>query len=286
MNAEERTPEAPQAAVSDRAHGAAPDVVADPVEPQSSPAPAAQSGARTADYRFVESLHLRQWVLRAVLPLSVLATNGAGLLDVSWLPRHDVIAGTLADGPAVTTAVQISGAALIAVSAWVRVLSKGVLVRKRMLTTGGVYRRVRHPFYLANLVGAAGTLLLAGSLGAAVLIPWLLMAIPVYVITIRGEEDGLGTLFPDAWDAYARAVPSLIPVPGRRGPPPATPTRVTWAGLVAEREPPRLLRFLGGAALVLSFASGGSLASAFAVAGVSLFALSYVIPHVIGGRRG
>ena len=38
-------------------------------------------------YARVEGIHARQLLQRAVLPLAALATNGAGPLDVDWLPR-------------------------------------------------------------------------------------------------------------------------------------------------------------------------------------------------------
>jgi hypothetical protein len=107
---------------------------------------------------------------------------------------------------------------------------------------------VRHPFYLANLVGAVGTFLIAGLLGAVVGAAWLLAAVPVYAVTIRAEEARLARLFPERWHAYASRVGALVP--GR--PAASSPeVRVTWANLRAEREIPRCLRFLASAALVL-----------------------------------
>ncbi len=232
---------------------------------------------RSAGYRFVEGLHLRQWALRAVLPVSVLCTNGAGPLDVAWWPRHDVVAGAWTGGLLPCSVL------FVAVSAWVRVASKGVLVRKTELTTGGIYRRVRHPFYLANLLGAVGTLLLAGALGALACGVWFVAALPIYWFTIRGEEEGLGNLYPEAWDRYAARVPALIPIPGRRGDAGAEPARIGWGNLVREREPPRFLRFVGGALAVAGCAGPGRMALVGVAAGC--FAVSYVLPTLTGSRR-
>lgn len=221
-------------------------------------------------YAFVEGRHLRQWALRAVLPLAALATNGAGPVDVPWLPAHD--APGL--GASAETALRVAGVALVIVSAVLRILAKGVLVRKTTLTTGGVYGVVRHPFYLANIVGALGTFLLAGQVGAALGAAWLVVATPIYVVTIRGEESALARLYPSEFAGYAARVRALVPGwPRRDGP--ATP--VTWANLVLEREPPRLLRFLAGAAAVYGLTSAPSASTAVLVGAAALFAAGYLV---------
>ena len=219
-------------------------------------------------YAVVERWHARQWAVRAVLPLAALATNGAGPLDVRWLPRFD------APGlpPAVTTGLQATGLLLVACSAVLRVASKGVLVRKSTLTTGGVYGIVRHPFYLANLAGAFGTFLVAGQLGAVLGVFWMLLAAPIYAATIAGEESALQRLFPEKFERYARGVRALVP--GRR--PPDTPaSAVTWANLRSEREPPRLTRLLAGAVLVFGLTLAGPASVAVLAAAALAFGASY-----------
>lgn len=220
-------------------------------------------------YAFVEGLHLRQWAMRAVVPLAAFATNGAGRVDVPWLPRHDA-PGLSADAE---TWLRVGGGALVVAAAVLRVLAKGVLVRKTTLTTGGVYGVVRHPFYLANLVGAAGTLLLAGALGAAVGAAWLVVAAPAYVVTIRGEESALARIYPSEFAGYASRVRALVPgLPPRDGP----KTPVTWSNLVVEREPPRLLRFVAGAAVVFGLTFTGAASTAVLAAAAAAFGASYL----------
>lgn len=221
-------------------------------------------------YPLVEGLHLRQWAQRAVLPLAILATNGAGLLDVPWLPH----AGALGVAPPADAAIRVAGGVLVAASAALRVAAKGVLVRRTTLTQGGVYGVVRHPFYLANLVGAVGTFLLAGPLGAVLAVAWIAAAIPIYAVTIAGEEACLARLYPDEFARYAATVPALVPRRLRRGGP---PTPVTWANLRAEREPPRLLRFVAGAAAVAALTFGGTAAVVALCAAAVLFATSYFV---------
>lgn len=238
-------------------------------------------------YHRLERLHLRQWVLRIVPPLAVVATNGAGRLDRPELPRFDAplaafgLTGGAAGGAA--CAVSLAGAAAVAVAAVLRVGAKGVLVRKTTVTTAGVYGLVRHPFYLASLVGAVGVLLVAGPLGAVVAAAWTAAALPVFLVTVRGEEDGLRRIHGAAWDAYAARVPRLLPTGSR----PAAagdasdgaPVRVTWANLVAEGEPPRWLRFASGALVVTAFRLDGTPAVAAAVAAAVAWAASHLVPR-------
>lgn len=221
-------------------------------------------------YLVVERLHLRQWMLRAALPLAILATNGAGWLRVGFLPRHDAPGFS----PGLALALRAAGAALVLGSAALRVAAKGVLVRKTTLTRAGVYGRVRHPFYLANLAGAAGTFLCAGPLGAVAGAGWLAAALPVFLVTVAGEEAGLRRLHGEEFERYAADVPALLPRARRTRGAPGGPT---WEGLWTEREPPRLLRFVGGALLVAGSAATGAAAAALLAAGAASFAASYVV---------
>ncbi len=240
-------------------------------------------------YETVERLHLRQVLLRPVAPLAVLCTNGAGLIDVAWLPRHDAPLVALGVGADARVGFVAAGAAVVIASAALRVAAKGVLVRRTTLTTAGAYRLVRHPFYLATFVGAVGTFVLAGPLGTVVALVWLALAGPVFAATIAGEERGLRALYPEAWAAYVARVPALLPRPcarprerpegaERRAP----EARITWANLVSEREPPRLLRFLAGVAAVVGAASAGAAAVAFLASAGLLLVVSYVVPQ---GRK-
>src|SRR5262245_32090677 len=221
-------------------------------------------------YALVESLHLRQWAQRAVVPLAVLATNGVGLLDIKCLPTSRE-AGI---DPSAALAIRAAGASLVLCAVTLRVAAKGVLVRRTTLTVGGVYGRVRHPFYLANLLGAVGTFLLAGPLGAVLAICWLVAAVPLYAVTIAGEEAGLSRLYPEEFARYAALVPALLPRRLRRAGPPA---RVTWANLRAEREPPRLMRFVAGAAAVAALTFDGPVAVVALCAAGAIFLCSYCV---------
>ncbi len=233
-------------------------------------------------YDTVEGLHLRQWTARVVLPLALLASNGAGLLNVAALPRHDFPATTLGWRAAAVSQLWIVGLVLVFAAALLRIAGKGVLERKTAVTTGGAYRWCRHPFYLAVVMGGVGTFLLAGGLGVLVACIWAVVACPVYALTVAGEEAGLQRLHGDKWRAYASRVPAFIPYRGAAGPQPEMPVHITWRNLLDEREPPRLMRFLGSAALVGGTAWGGAPGIAVATGGAILHALSHLLP---GGRR-
>lgn len=239
------------------------------------------SGERTRGYRVVEGLHLRQWALRTTVPLAILAANRAGhsalRVDIGWLPGADA---PWLGGPTLDTAARAAGVLLVVTAAVLRVHAKGVLVRKTALTTGGAYRLVRHPFYLANLIGAVGVFALAGTLGLVYGAAWTLFAAPVYLITVRGEEDGLRTLYGSSWEAFTRRVPGLIPRPWRLGPRPAAAVRVTWENLVREHEPARLPRFLAGALTVAAVAAPATVGEVVLCLAVLLFVLSHAAPSV------
>lgn len=226
-------------------------------------------------YSRIEALHLRQGLQRVVPLVGALALNGVGWLDLPGLPRPHRSLGAAPAGSAADAALALSGAALVAVAASLRVAAKGVLVRKRTVTRSGVYGRVRHPYYLANLLGSAGILLVAGLPGAAAAVAWLAAATPVFLVTVRGEEAGLRRDHPDAWDAYAARVPRLVPSVLSRTV--GDPTPVTWRNLVAEHEPPRLCRFVAGALAVVSCRFDGAAAWSWGAAAAALFLASHVL---------
>jgi protein-S-isoprenylcysteine O-methyltransferase Ste14 len=239
-----------------------------------------ESGIRAPSYRFVEGMHLRQWLARATAPLAIACTNGAGLLDWDVLPRHDAPLAWAALPAETETVVRIVGASLIVLAAWLRIESKGVLVRRVTLTTGGAYAWVRHPFYLAVLVGSVGLFLLSGALGAVVAAVWLALAAPVYAATVAGEEDGLGTLFPGDWSSYSGRVPRLLPFRGRCAPTTGAELRVTWRNLVREHEPPRLLRYFGATAAVGGSVAGGPAGLTLLGVAAVLFVASRIAPGI------
>lgn len=82
-----------------------------------------------------------------------------------------------------------------------------VLPQARGLVTGGPYRWIRHPLYLAEIAIAAGIALQCA-------LPWSLAALVVVVTSqiprIHFEEDVLAEAFP-AYRDYARRTARLVP---------------------------------------------------------------------------
>jgi protein-S-isoprenylcysteine O-methyltransferase Ste14 len=81
------------------------------------------------------------------------------------------------------------------------------------LRTTGAYRLVRHPIYVAVLLGST-----AGAVLAARVEPLIGLVVLSVVLHVKaGYEEGLlRRRFGEAYDAYASRVPRLVPVLPRR----------------------------------------------------------------------
>lgn len=114
--------------------------------------------------------------------------------------------------------VAVAGWALIAVAVVVGVSGAGTLGRylrvhprpagRAELRTGGVYRYVRHPIYLAVLLGSVGEVLRSGRLEPAA---GLLALALVLHLKADYEESLLRETFGEAYDVYASRVPRIVP---------------------------------------------------------------------------
>jgi protein-S-isoprenylcysteine O-methyltransferase Ste14 len=87
--------------------------------------------------------------------------------------------------------------------------AKGCLHQEKEVTSGGPYRFVRHPFYLANFILDISIVVMSGWWVLAVVAPvwWLI----VYVRVMRREEGVMAGLFGDAYADYRGRVPMLFP---------------------------------------------------------------------------
>ncbi|WP_437929381.1 isoprenylcysteine carboxylmethyltransferase family protein [Sorangium sp. So ce291] len=130
----------------------------------------------------------------------------AGLLPASlaWLPKVPPSPGRQMAG----TLLIVMGMALAVTSIGWLGKSFSVMPEARRLVTGGPYRLVRHPVYLATMIQGAGLILLYPSI-AALLIYTTELALQV--IRMGYEERVLRETFPE-YDDYARQTSArLVP---------------------------------------------------------------------------
>lgn len=112
----------------------------------------------------------------------------------------------------------LTGAALIVVGVTIRRLAKKDLgpffssglktSAEHKLVTTGIYRNIRHPAYLGNLLANWGIPLLFGSVyGFAI----MLLLVPCFVYRMRIEEKMLVERFGEAYRDYVASTKKLIP---------------------------------------------------------------------------
>ncbi len=149
-------------------------------------------------------------------------------------------------------------------------------LRTETVVSGGPYRHVRNPLYLANLLMAAGYGGLASRLGWCVIMAGLMLF--QYRLILK-EEALLLSGHGETFRSYLAAVPRLLP--SWRARVAAGPLRPSW-GQAFRAE----AMFFGFAASLYCFAATLSMGWAAAILIVSL--LSYAIPlrsRVISLRR-
>lgn len=130
----------------------------------------------------------------------------AGLLPASlaWLPKVPPTPGRQVVG----TLLMIAGLALAVASIGCLGKSFSLMPEARRLVTGGPYRLVRHPVYLATVIQGAGLILIYPSI-AAILI--YTVEVVLQIIRMGYEERVLRDTFPE-YEDYARRISArLIP---------------------------------------------------------------------------
>jgi hypothetical protein len=91
---------------------------------------------------------------------------------------------------------------------WLRAYASGYVRKNAELTTTGPYAYTRNPLYLGSMLIAFG---FAGASGSWIIaIALVILFAAIYIPTIQSEEAYLRATFP-GFDAYARAVPRLLP---------------------------------------------------------------------------
>jgi len=78
-----------------------------------------------------------------------------------------------------------------------------------VLVTDGIYRLVRHPGYLSDVLLFTGAAFATGNLVAMLVVPVLF--VPAYAYRIHTEEAMLVTVFGEQYEAYRRTSKRLVP---------------------------------------------------------------------------
>lgn len=101
------------------------------------------------------------------------------------------------------------GAVIAVIGILVRLWASGFVMKNKELSTTGPYSMVRHPLYTGNILMLVGFCLANGMLwswvvGAFFLWFW-------YPPAISYEDSKLQRIFGDAWQAWSKSTPALIP---------------------------------------------------------------------------
>jgi protein-S-isoprenylcysteine O-methyltransferase Ste14 len=160
-------------------------------------APADVAARPTLLRRLIHFLVGRRVAVSLVLFISLV------LLDIFVIDNHprDVLSWS---DPLVVLSELLIFAGL-ALRSW----AAGTLRKRRELATSGPYAWIRNPLYAGSLMMMVGFCTLVKDPQSI----WIVIG-PVawlYWHAVRSEERHLARLFPDAWPAYAAAVPRFIP---------------------------------------------------------------------------
>jgi hypothetical protein len=98
---------------------------------------------------------------------------------------------------------------LLALGCFLHFVSKGILIRNVVLCNKGIYRVVRHPYYLANYLIDSSFCLLSGNLYLVLLYPFLFFW--AYGPTIREEEQVLLARHSDSFIKDSLEIPQVFP---------------------------------------------------------------------------
>ncbi len=121
------------------------------------------------------------------------------------LPPAFVLVGIVLSRPS----WNLWGIPLIVLGEGLRTWAAGHLVKDEALTVGGPYAHLRNPLYLGSLLNTFGFLTILGDWRLAIV--FFALALAIYLPTVRQEETYLKRMHGDAFEAYRRAVPGIMP---------------------------------------------------------------------------
>lgn len=147
----------------------------------------------------------------------------------------------------VSPASVITGAAVLLTGSLIHLWAIGALVRNVKITTGGPYRFIRHPFYLANFVIDLGICICGFNYtdirSYLIIGGYLILFYLVYIRRMNQEEKSLTDAFGEAYKNYQRQVPQFLPCLGKSFPREQASEGFRWQRVISSgNEIPRLLR--------------------------------------------
>jgi hypothetical protein len=110
-----------------------------------------------------------------------------------------------------SNATMLLGFGLLSLGCFLHFVSKGILIRNVVLCNKGIYRVLRHPYYLANYLIDSSFCLLSGNLFLAVFYPFAFFW--VYGPTIRSEERVLLARHGESFVTDSVEIPQVFPDP-------------------------------------------------------------------------
>ena len=196
---------------------------------------------------------------------------------------------------AVTAGEIVVAFVLLLLGSFIHFLSKGVLIRNEVLCQEGIYRIVRHPYYLANYLIDSSFCLFSGNLYLVLLYPFLFFW--SYGPTFRKEEGTLTEKHGDDSVAYLLSTPPVFPDRHSILHVKSLLTGYSVAR-ISGKEVARIIRFYamallilalhrvsGGRLLSLAFLSDRAVAVLLGLAGL-LYAVSFTILKLRRRHRG
>jgi protein-S-isoprenylcysteine O-methyltransferase Ste14 len=98
---------------------------------------------------------------------------------------------------------------LLVLGTFIHFVTKGVLIRNKVLCREGIYSITRHPYYMANFLIDSGFCVLSGFPALFIAYPFLFFW--SYGPTMRKEERDLRGWYPDSFPEYVFDTPQVFP---------------------------------------------------------------------------
>ncbi|MCD6362243.1 MAG: isoprenylcysteine carboxylmethyltransferase family protein [Armatimonadetes bacterium] len=108
-----------------------------------------------------------------------------------------------------TPTLWATGAVLLVISHFIRIIAAGYIEKNEILVTAGPFSCTRNPLYIGNFIAAVAMLFMCGrwEMIIPVIGGWFLTHLPA----VSSEEQFLRDKFGERFDEYCRRVPRWMP---------------------------------------------------------------------------